>query len=96
MNNETSSLLKQFIDPNTGMAACFDVYGQNKHFAVPAMLKKAYDDGFIEPCHGEDQVKHSDSVYAIKFILTDAGRNAIGVENSTTPKAATVKQKGLF
>lgn len=79
MTEEQINLLKQFDAPYDVGLACWQVYEQTKHFAVPGVVKAAVNDGLLIACDGQPVVD-SDKIYFRAFVLTDAGRLACGLK----------------
>lgn len=91
-------LLKQFDDPQICEAACREVFGQSRHFAVPAMIKGAVKDGYLQVLDNDGPVVDSAAVYSRDLLLTPKGREFCGFPPLTTdvPKPKKKSQPSLF
>lgn len=86
MNEELKRLLCEFEMSQVVEAACRETFGQSRHFAVPAMVKGAVRDGLLQVMDTDGPIVDSPAVYCRFLMLTDAGRNACGLQRAEKPK----------
>lgn len=100
MKPEVLRLLKEFDGPQVVNRACLEVFGQNMHFAVPAMLKQAVADGLLMILDLDGPITDGKATYSRDLMLTDKGREACGlpkvVVDATIEKPKKSVAKTLF
>ncbi len=98
MDAELTRLLKEFDLPQFVQVACQEVFKQTKRLGIPEVIVSAVKDGLLIPVDGDKPVVGSIEIYKRDMVLTELGRDAVGLPRATlgTVSKKTAVQKGLF
>jgi hypothetical protein len=96
MDAEQKRILAEFEEMTPVYQACERLHSQPKHFAFPALIKSLHASGYLMAME-DGPIVDNIGIYTRCFLLTDKGRDAIGLNKLDAVKpVAAVKQKGLF
>ena len=94
--SDFKELLKCFDSPQIVEAACRQVMGQSRHYAMPAMIKKAVCEGLLVAVDNDGPVDDGGRVYSRDLCLTDIGREFCGLPPVRCKQTAKPESKTLF
>lgn len=83
MTPEEKRLLSAFDSPLPVESASRIAFGQSRHFAVPTMVKDAEKAGLIQIMDPDGPLKDTSGIYSRELMLTDKGREAVGLPAMT-------------